>query len=393
MKDKIKVIHIEHCSHSYFVSDKNIELDDVVKGSWAPQVASQIKKFYPNLEIECWFPEKLEKKQREFNFSGFKIKIFPTTFSPRYALDFSWPMIKALKKEIKNCEENKIKLIFHIHEIHNLHGLVLLRLLKNKNVIVQHHGGSSPLKHLKQSKKYRKFFLFFLLAHFLEGIVLKNAKVYFALTQDEINYLKKKSPKSRIYFNTMGITDDYYKKVPKNYARKKFNLLLNKKIVIYIGRINEEKGIRYLLDAMKILKDVELKILGFTQQIDYFKEYAKKNNLKNVEFLGGVFGEKKMLYLSAADALILPSSKEGAPVTIMEALARNTPVIVTNVGGIPLMVKNGQEGIIIKQKSSKDIVKSVREILRWKKKNVQKYAERYRWKKIIENTIKNYERL
>ena len=54
------------------------------------------------------------------------------------------------------------------------------------------------------------------------------------------------------------------------------------------------------------------------------------------------------------------------------------------------MVKNGREGIVIRQKNSEDIVDAVRKILKWKKKNIKQYAERYRWKKIIDDTVKDY---
>ena len=188
----------------------------------------------------------------------------------------------------------------------------------------------------------------------------------------------------------MGIENDYFKKMDKKLARKKLGINPKDKMIIFIGRINEEKGIAYLLDAMKYLKDVNLKIIGYLQKVEKFKNYAKENKLDNVEFLGGVFGEKKMAYLSAADALILPSLKEGAPVTVMEALARNLPVIVTNIGGVPLMVKNGREAIIIKQKNSRDIVRAVNQMMENPLKDVRRYAEKYRWKKIIDETFREY---
>jgi len=389
MKQKLKVIHIEHCSHSYFVSsDKN--LDEVVKGSWGTQVAREVKRFYPDIEVECWFPEKIEKKKRIFEYSNMKMKIFPTTFSPMYALDFSLQMINSLKKEINKCKKENIKLIIHIHEYHNLHGLIIARLFKKQKMIAQHHGGSWPLKHLKQTRKYLLFFPFFLIGQILEKMVLKNIKCFFVLSQEEMDYIRKTSPNSKVKFQTMGIEEEYFKVINKQSARRKLKLQINKKIFIFIGRINKEKGIKYLLDAMKNLSNVDLKIIGYTQSIDYFKEYSKKLKLKNVEFLGGVFGKKKMLYLSAADALILPSSKEGAPVTIMEAFARNLPVIVTNVGGIPLMVKDKRNGLIIKEKNSRDIVRAINEFIEKPLKNVKEYAKPYKWKRIIENIAKEY---
>ncbi|MBU2104580.1 MAG: glycosyltransferase family 4 protein, partial [Nanoarchaeota archaeon] len=120
---------------------------------------------------------------------------------------------------------------------------------------------------------------------------------------------------------------------------------------------------------------------------------AKLRGLNNVEFLGSFFGKAKLPYFSAADAFILPSSKEGASVTAMEALARNLPVITTDVAGMPLMIRNEKEGIVIKQKNPEDIVKAVRKIMTWKNRNVKQYSERYKWKKIVKDTVRDYKKL
>ncbi len=390
---KIKVIKIAHCSHSYFLGEGEKDLNKLFLNDWYAKFSKQIKKFYPEIEVECWAPEKLYKKEQIFYYSKIKFRFFPVTFSPIYALDFSMPMLKELKKEIKKSKAENYKLIIHIHEIHNLHGLLIATLFKTEKLIVQHHGGSWPIKHLKQTRRYKFFFPFFFLGQFWEGQVLKNVDYFFALSKDEMTYLKKITPESDVRFQTMGIDEEYFKESKKSDSRKKLNLPLNKKILLFIGRINDVKGIGTLLEAMKSLRDVELKIIGFGHQENKFKEYVKNNNLKNVEFLGGVFGGKKMLYLSAADAFVLSSSKEGAPVTVMEAMARNLPCIVSDVGGVRLMIENGKNGIIIRQKSASDIVKAAREILKWKKKNIKKYAEKYRWKKIIDDTVKVYEEM
>ena len=57
------------------------------------------------------------------------------------------------------------------------------------------------------------------------------------------------------------------------------------------------------------------------------------------------------------------------------------------------MVKNKREGKVIRQKNPEDIVKAVKEILKWEKKNIKKYAERYRWKKIINDTVEDYKKI
>ena len=388
ISDNIKVIQISPASVSVYMKGQKT-LKQMILDDWYSLTAQQLKKYYPKMEVECWTPEKAFKKRREFVNNGVRYRQFPTTFSPMYGLDLSIDMLKAMKEEIRKAKESDTKIIFQLHEYHNLHGLVIASLFKGQRIIAQHHGGSWPLKHLKQNKRYRFFFPAFFIAQIWENIVLRNIPVFFALSQEEINYLKKKAPNSKIRFQTMGIDDFYFGYTKKEEARKKLKWPPDKRILLFLGRLIDVKGLTYLIDAMEELPNCELKVIGWGEE-EKFKNYAKSKKLNNVEFLGPIFGEKKCLYLSAADALVLPSSKEGAPVTVMEALARNLPVVVTDIGGVKLMIENRREGMIIKQKSSNEIVKAVGEILKWKKKNVKKYAEKYRWRGIINSTVKDY---
>ena len=190
----------------------------------------------------------------------------------------------------------------------------------------------------------------------------------------------------------MGIEEDYFNEQSKQGAREKLGLPFDKKILLFIGRVNDVKGVGILLEAINKIKNknILLKIIGFGPQEEKFKEYVKKNNLSNVEFLGGVFGEEKMLYLSSCDAFVLASSKEGAPVTVMEAMARNRPSVVTDVGGVRLMIEDNKNGIII-QRNLEDLVRAIKEIINWNKEKISDYAEIYKWNKIIDNTVKDYQ--
>jgi len=389
---KIKAVLISHASVSVYMKGQK-PLRQMILDDWYSLTAQQIKKFYPEIDVECWTPERVFKKPQEFKEKNITYRQFPTTFSPKYGLDFSIQMLREMKEEMKRAEKENYKVIFHLHEYHNLHGLMIATLFKKGNIIGQHHGGSWPLKHLKENKKYRFFFPFFLLAQVWEKKVLKNIKYFYALGKEEINYLEKIAPNSKTRFQTMGIEDYYYENMEKDVARKKLKWPLNKKILLFLGRLIPVKGITYLMDAMEGLKDVELKVIGWGDQEQEYKDYAKIRKLENVEFLGSFFYKEKLPYLSGADIFILPSSKEGASVSVMEAMARNLPIITTDIGGMPLMVKNDREGIVIEQRNPKDIVKAVRKILNWKIKNVKKYAERYKWEKIIDDTVRDYEEI
>ena len=389
--ERIKVIQIAHASHAVWLIGQKT-LKEFIQDDWFSRTSKQIKKYYPKIEIECWSPEKPCKEQQEFTDAGIKYRQFPTTFSPMYGLDFSIQMLKELKKEVKKSEEEGYKFIIHLHEYHNLHGLLIATLFKNQKIIAQHHGGSWPLKHVREVKRYKFAFPAFLVGQFWENKVLKNINIFYPLSSQEMEYLRKVAPESEARFQPMGIEDFLFKSVKKEEARKKVGWPLNRKILLFLGRVNVVKGITYLLDAAEELKDIEIKIIGWGDEKKYAEE-ARERGLKNVEFLGSFFGEAKVPYFSASDAFILPSTKEGASVTVMEAMAQNLPIVTTDVAGMPLIVRNGKEGIVIRQKNSKDIVKAVRKIMKWKNKNVKQYAERYKWEKIVKNTVEDYKKI
>ncbi len=391
--EKIKVIHISSASSSHSVEDYE---EDIYR-AWNSKVAYQIKKFYPHIEIESWTIERKYKKEETKFKENLKFRIFPTIFSKRHGIEISTDILRALKKEQKEAIEEDKKLIIHLHEHHTWQSYLILLLAKNKKnikIISSHHGGRNPLGNLKKYKKLIGFLPGILLMQVLEKLLFKKVDIFYSESEEENNYLKKISKQTEIKFQTMGIEDEYFDKEQKDSARKKLGLDKNKKYLLFLGRVKTTKGIRELLEAMEKIKEdgVELLIVGGGADYNFFKDYSEDKKMKNVKFLGPVYGDKKLLYLSACDCLILPSYTESCPVSIMEAIARNLPIIATNVGGIPTMIEENREGIIIKPKSVKDITDAICKILKWEKKDIRKYAERYRWKNIIDNTIEDYKR-
>ena len=89
-------------------------------------------------------------------------------------------------------------------------------------------------------------------------------------------------------------------------------------------------------------------MFGGDGDVEQVKEIIKQNGLENIaEFQGWVNGEKKEYLLNLADAFILPSYNEGLPISVLEAMSYSLPVISTTGGGIPEILKNGENGFIM----------------------------------------------
>lgn len=119
--------------------------------------------------------------------------------------------------------------------------------------------------------------------------------------------------------------------------------------ILFLGRIDRDKGLFELLDSIKIMrsegrKNFILTIVGDGQDIEALQKYSKNLDIeKYVVFYGAVSDndEIRKLYTSA-DIYVLPTYHEGFPRTIYEALIFGTPVVVTFVGGIPAVMRDGE---------------------------------------------------
>jgi glycosyltransferase involved in cell wall biosynthesis len=121
-------------------------------------------------------------------------------------------------------------------------------------------------------------------------------------------------------------------------VQKKYDYM--KKIeILFLSRIEKEKGIFEMVDALRILSDrysnLVLRICGEGNGKADLINYCSKDESYNIIFEGFVSGEKKKKILTNAHIFLLPSYKEGLPNSILEALAFGLPVVTTSVGGIP----------------------------------------------------------
>ena len=122
--------------------------------------------------------------------------------------------------------------------------------------------------------------------------------------------------------------------------------------ILFVGRLDPVKGLEYLLDAVSRIREkgitVELSIAGEGRR-DRLERVIRSMGLGDVVKLLGYVplgGGLEKLY-KTHDVLVLPSLSEGTPKVLLEAMARSLPVIASGVGGIPSMVEDGEEGLLV----------------------------------------------
>jgi glycosyltransferase involved in cell wall biosynthesis len=131
----------------------------------------------------------------------------------------------------------------------------------------------------------------------------------------------------------------------------------------FAGRLSREKGILTLLAAWeKLVSKLPLKIAGAGPLEDLVR--AKAGQFTGVEFLGALRPEEVHERMADAVALIVPSEwYEGAPMVIVEALSKGTPVIASNLGGLPEMIDHQRSGLLFNAGNSASLQEAVGRLL------------------------------
>lgn len=144
------------------------------------------------------------------------------------------------------------------------------------------------------------------------------------------------------------------------------NKLRNKSVkLLFVGYLRHEKGLEYLLKAVKYLRDLgmdlELSLVGDGDNREELENLTKKLHIEDlVRFKGYIsFGDQLLNMYRESDIFVLSSISEGTPRVLIEAMSKGLPVIATDVGGIPYTIKDGYNGLLVPPKDSEAIAKSI----------------------------------
>jgi glycosyltransferase involved in cell wall biosynthesis len=119
-------------------------------------------------------------------------------------------------------------------------------------------------------------------------------------------------------------------------------------MVLFVGRLDDQKGIDVLLEAWRRLQGrAELRLVGAGWKEGEYRGLARRLGLSGVIFEGHVPRDRLPELLAQAQLLVLPSRYENLPLSLLEAMSCALPVVATRVGGIPELVAHGETGLLV----------------------------------------------
>lgn len=143
--------------------------------------------------------------------------------------------------------------------------------------------------------------------------------------------------------------------------------------LLFVGRLDERKGVPYLLDALVELRKarpVRLRIVGAGILETELKAYCHQLNLDDcTDFLGFVTKAELVNEYANCDVFVLPAivdskgDTEGLGIVMIEALAHGKPVVASAVGGIPDVITSGETGCLVPEKNPIALTKAISELL------------------------------
>ncbi len=238
--------------------------------------------------------------------------------------------------------------IIHMHGYRTFQNIVVAHYARQYNIpyILQAHGSLTTFFHKRWLK--RTFDVLW------GNRILQNVSKVIAVAGIEVEHYKNmRIDESKIEIIPNGIDLSEFDNLPrKGIFRRKYGLDDKQRIILYLGRIHQIKGLDLLAkayaDIARSLKDAQLVIAGpDTGYLSSLKKLVSGLGIGDrVLFTGPLFGREKLQAYVDADVYALPSSFEIFGITILEALACGTPVVVTDRCGIADII-NQKGGLVV----------------------------------------------
>jgi len=246
--------------------------------------------------------------------------------------------------------------ILHTHEVRSDILGLLCGKMKRIPVVVTLHGWIENDRKGKILTKLDKWLL-----RYFDHIVAVSDKM-----KKEVVGVGVNGKNVSVLYNALVI-ENYRRDPDDSIFRKQFGIKDEMFLVGNIGRLSPEKGqadfIRAAAEVLKYCKNVKFALIGSGSDETYLRELADELNIRDSVIFTGYRNDMLQVY-NSLDLVVQSSRTEGMPNVILEALAMETPVIATDVGGTLEAIINNYTGILIRPGDPRELAEKIIEYLK-----------------------------
>ncbi len=313
---------------------------------WSPRLLWFKKKWREYGQVERGKTEKLIKVYYP------RYLVIPVKFFSPLEGVFMYLSVRSLIK--KRIKANKSRIILHAHTIMP-DGLAAI-FLKNElsiKIVCTAHGSDINLYPFETR-----------LTYLMTKYVLKRADRLVAVSQKLKEKIQKIAYRNDVKVVTNGVNPEMV--VKNDVKRNRHNPRKDDTCtILFVGELCFEKGIRELLHAFKLLKieynHLYLIMVGKNTVSQWIRSFIKENQLLgSIKLTGPVDYKFINNYYARASIFVLPSHSEGMPTVMFEAMANKLPIVISRVGGVEEVIKDGFNGLLVDPGSEKDLYKKLK---------------------------------
>jgi len=201
------------------------------------------------------------------------------------------------------------------------------------------------------------------LFHWIDKIIIRFADHIAAVSKaQKIKLQRLLIPSSKISVASNSIEIAAFERIKPGDLKGRFGFPETAIVVISGGRFSREKGQEFLVRvaelAIKSDDSLRFVLFGDGPELEKIKDRISSDGFNDKIICPG-FEKEIWAAIKGADILVNPSMSEGMPNIVLESMALGTPVIATAVGGVPEIIENGKNGMLVKYDDSDDLIKAI----------------------------------